>query len=265
MAENGDRISIARGAAGIERMQARFHGQAYAPHRHDTYAVGVTLAGIQSFRYRGEQWHCLPGQCHILHPDELHDGGSADGRAFGYRIVYVDPALVQQALQGAPLPFVGQPVLDAGHPALHGAARIWDLEDALDDAARTELVVAVADLLSAAAQRPAATSRLALHGLSRIRDAIATCPAERLGMDTLERLSGLDRWTLARQFRAAFGTSPSRFRIMRQLDLVRLLLRQGTPPARAAAEAGFADQSHMARHFRRAYGLTPGRWAALVA
>ena len=26
-------------------------------------------------------------------------------------------------------------------------------------------------------------------------------------MDELERLSGLDRWTLARQFRAALGTS----------------------------------------------------------
>ncbi|MGA7805171.1 AraC family ligand binding domain-containing protein [Bradyrhizobium sp.] len=45
-------------------------------HRHDCYAIGITLAGVQSFRFRGRQWHCVPGQCHILHPDEPHDGGT---------------------------------------------------------------------------------------------------------------------------------------------------------------------------------------------
>jgi hypothetical protein len=34
---------------------------AFAPHRHDTYAIGITLAGVQTFRYRSEQRHCLPG------------------------------------------------------------------------------------------------------------------------------------------------------------------------------------------------------------
>ncbi len=83
-------------------------------------------------------------------------------------------------------------------------------------------------------------------------------------MDELEGLAGLDRWTLARQFRAAFGTSPSRFRTQRQLDNVRRLLKRGTSLAGAAIEAGFADQSHMSRQFKRAYGLTPARWAALL-
>ena len=71
-----DRIEAAPGADGIERLQAHFHGQAFSPHRHDTYAIGLTVAGVQRFRFRGEQWQCLPGQCHILHPDELHDGGA---------------------------------------------------------------------------------------------------------------------------------------------------------------------------------------------
>ncbi|HUB15948.1 MAG TPA: helix-turn-helix domain-containing protein, partial [Acetobacteraceae bacterium] len=66
----------------------------------------------------------------------------------------------------------------------------------------------------------------------------------------------------ARQFRAAFGTSPSRFRTMRQLDLARRLLTRGTPLAQASIEAGFADQSHMSRQFKRAYGLTPGAWVS---
>jgi AraC-like DNA-binding protein len=258
-----DRIRIGSGAAGIERLEAFFMGQAFAPHRHDTYSVGITLAGVQTFRYRGEQRHCLPGQCHILHPDELHDGGAGTDEGFGYRIIYIDPRLVQVALGGSPLPFVRCPVVDALGLPEGFASDVWDIDAEIDDLSRSEVVVAVADLLVAAASGGMPKSATpAFAAVSRVRDLIAACPAERHAMAELERLSGLDRWTLARQFRALFGTSPSRFRTLRQLDDVRRLMRSGTSLAEASVEAGFADQSHMSRRFKSAYGLTPAAWVS---
>jgi len=257
-----DRIRLARGAAGIERLEAHLHGQAFAPHRHDTYAIGLTLAGVQTFSFRGRRWHCLPGQCQILHPDELHDGGAGDGGGFAYRIVYLDPALVQDALGGRPLPFVADPVHDLTRD---GAADIWNLDGELDEVARTDLVVTVGKLLTDAAAAPVASpGALALDALRRVRALIAANPSPPHAMAELERAAGLDRWTLARQFRAAFGTSPSRFRTLRRLDQARRLLSDGVAPADAAAASGFADQSHMTRQFKRAYGLTPARWTAAL-
>src|SRR5436190_4779398 len=107
----GDSIRVGRGAPGVERVEARFPTLAFSPHRHDTYAIGVTLAGVQTFRYRGEVRHCLPGEWHILHPDEPHDGAAGTDEGFGYRILYVDPFLIQDALGGVPLPFVADPVI----------------------------------------------------------------------------------------------------------------------------------------------------------
>ena len=50
--------------AGLERIEARFAGDAFEPHRHDTYAIGVTLQGVQTFQYRGEARFSMAGQDH---------------------------------------------------------------------------------------------------------------------------------------------------------------------------------------------------------
>jgi AraC-like DNA-binding protein len=259
------RIAIAKGCEGIERLEARFHGRAFSPHRHDSYAVGITLSGVQTFHYRGEARHCLPGQCHILHPDEIHDGAAGTDEGFAYRILYIDPYLVQDALGGRSLPFVRNPVIDLTSQQGRVLSAAWEMENEIDDLGRTDIIAAVADILRAASSDTAiASTALRLPGLLAVRSLIAARPADRHSVGELERVADLDRWSLARQFRAAFGTSPSRFRTLRQLDSVRRLVRSGGGLADAALAAGFADQSHMSRQFKRAYGLTPARWAAAL-
>ena len=260
-----NRIRMASAADGIERLEAHLYGQAFSMHRHDTYAIGMTVSGVQTFHFRGTQWHCLPGQCHILHPDEPHDGGTAAETGFGYRMAYVDPSLVQLAHGGIALPFVAHPVVDGTRLPPGRALEIWDLDEAIDDIGRTELVLAVVHLLRAASSNVAKRSApLDLGRLLRVKDLLAASPAKGHMMNELERVADLDRWTLARQFRMAFGTSPSRFRTLRRLDRARESIRGGSNLAQAAIEAGFADQSHMSRQFKLAYGLTPARWAAML-
>ena len=106
---------------------------------------------------------------------------------------------------------------------------------------------------------------IALAAVSAVREHLAAHPVEETRADVLERIAGIDRWTIARHFRAAFGTSPDRYRTMRRLEVARSAIAGGAALADAAATAGFADQSHMTRHFKRAYGITPGRWAAATA
>src|SRR5919201_3104724 len=105
-----DSIRFGTGASGLERAEVYLTACRFEPHRHDTYTIGVTTAGVQTFRYRGARRISLPGQLVVLHPDEIHDGapGTADG--FGYRALYVAPELVHAALDGSALPFVADPV-----------------------------------------------------------------------------------------------------------------------------------------------------------
>src|SRR6185312_2123771 len=97
-----------------------------------------------------------------------------------------------------------------------------------------------------------------------VREYIAAHACEQTPAETLERIAGSDRYTLARHFRRAFGTSPDRYRTLRRVALARAAIESGVPLAQAAVQTGFADQSHLTRHFKRTYGLTPGRWTALT-
>ncbi len=75
-------------------------------------------------------------------------------------------------------------------------------------------------------------------------------------LDILSQVSGRDRWSLSRDFRTLYGTSPWRYVMMRRLDFCRQRMRAGERLVDIAAEAGFADQSHMTRQFISRFGLS---------
>ena len=100
--------------------------------------------------------------------------------------------------------------------------------------------------------------------IEQARDLLEAAFSGGVTSDMLEEATGLERFTLARQFRRRLGTSPYRYLTMRRLDHAKARMRAGDSLAGAAAASGFADQSHMTRQFRRAYGLAPGRWRAIL-
>jgi hypothetical protein len=57
--------------------------------------------------------------------------------------------------------------------------------------------------------------RLDALALARVKDYLDAECGRTVRSEELERISGLDRYTLARQFRAAHGTSPYRYAQMR--------------------------------------------------
>ena len=265
-----DQIRFDEPHAGLQRLAARFGGHAYDLHRHETYAVGLTLRGVQAFHYRGARTASRAGQVMVLHPDEAHDGhaGVADG--FAYRMLYVDPGSISTALGGATPPFVPDAVAD--DPALSTllCEAFVDFPRALEPLAVDGVVGRLAERLASrgdSGRRPprgATAHRAVAHrAIERVRDFLVAEAPRTIASEELESVGGLDRFTLARHFRAAFATSPHRFQVGRRLARARTMIAEGTSLSETAAATGFADQSHLTRHFSARFGLTPGRWARL--
>ncbi|WP_439899874.1 AraC family transcriptional regulator [Paraburkholderia phymatum] len=263
---HGQRDWIRRAPAqgGVERIEAFFQHNGYALHRHDTYAIGRTLAGVQSFHYRRSERNSLPGGTIVLHPDEPHDGQAGTDEGFRYRMIYVEPALFQAALGGKPLPFIEGGLSDDPRLAAATQTLLQGIDAAMDpleqDDALYDLAHALDAVSGARPLRASADFRAALLA----RDYLHVALERPVTLDELAAASGRDRWSLSRDFRVFFGTSPHRYLTMRRLDAVREALLRGQTLADAAAAAGFADQSHMTRHFMAAYGVTPSRWLKML-
>jgi AraC-like DNA-binding protein len=265
---SADWMRSAQAENGVEFLEAWFQGHAYHKHRHDTYGICLTTAGVQAFDYRGAAEISTPGQVTVLHPDEIHDGHAGTEEGFGYRMLYVEPALIFEAVQmiygrACSLPFVRTPVVV--NPKL-SAAITGAFQSTREPLAIDSLIVQVAEGLVDAdpcCRQVAPPRRLDVAALERARQFLDTQKTRVVRSAEVQAVTGLTRYDLARQFRVMCGTSPYRYLLMRRLAYAREQIARQQPLVEVALEAGFADQAHFTRLFRATFGITPARYGAL--
>jgi AraC-like DNA-binding protein len=235
----------------VEAMHAHFTSHVYHRHSHESYSFGVTETGAQAFTCRHGRHVSGRGMVMAFNPDDPHDGHAAGDGGFTYRMVHIWPEFFA-SLTGTPLPLFRSPVIE-DPAALTGQVTELERYERLADAARL--------LARHAEARGPARGGPGLRVAARIRELIQDGAAD-LTADDLAAAAGCSRYAVYRAFTQAYGLAPSDYQRQLRVRAARRLLSAGVSPARAAAEAGFADQAHLTRWFRRYYGVTPGAYRA---
>ncbi|AJY09669.1 AraC family transcriptional regulator [Burkholderia dolosa] len=256
---------------GIESLRAHFSGHAYDPHDHDDMLIGYTEQGVQRFQCHRSLHTSVPGRAILIEPGALHDGHAPEAGGFTYAMLYLPQAWVDRAARRLNLPGL------AGVEAAFGHTLVDDrsLVDAIRQAfvalhgnegklARDQTLDRLLTRLGGELRDPAQSSATIVPpAIARVRDLLHAHVDANLGLDELAELAGIDRFRLTRLFQRAFGTSPHAYLVRLRLRAARRLLAAGRTPAQAAADVGFADQSHLGRWFRRAYRITPAAYRRL--
>lgn len=251
-----------------EVLLARFRRHSFAPHTHDRYVFGVITGGVEGFHSGGARHFATPGTLALVHPGEVHDGYPAVEEGWAYRMLYLDPALLQRAAAECGfrpsdgLPNFRDTVIN--DPAL--AARCAALFDQLAGGEALERETALLSVLAALVQRHSiggGNRRPLTPAIPSIRQAAARLqddPATPVTLDSLAEEAGVSPFQLIRGFRAAYGMPPHAFQKLTRLQQAERALRTGAAIASVAAECGFADQAHLTRAFKRFRGVTPGQF-----
>lgn len=245
--------------AGLLAMRAD-SSRSFARHSHDLYGIGVIDRGGQRSWSGQGAVQALRGDVITVNPGEVHDGVALAGQARTWRIVYLEPALLRA---------------DGGAPELTQAAlrderlracvdQLWRaVAQGADALALEEGVAWLQRCAPVAAPVSAPRVRGAAPALQRARERLAD-EACTPSLASLAAEAGMSRFQLLRAFAAAYGLPPYAWLLQRRLACARASIAAGATLADAAANAGFADQSHMTRTFTRFWGFTPGAYAAAL-
>jgi AraC-like DNA-binding protein len=261
---------------GVELLEAAFDTHVYERHIHETYAIGVTLRGVQRFWCRGATRDSTAGDVMAINPGEAHDGRSGAAGGYAYRMIYV-PAESLRAIADDALEHPGKEVYVSA-PILKDATLAAQLCAAWDslahpgprfagDALLYEALLGLA--MRHAGVRPACGRTVDAGALRRVKDCLHSRVEDGIRVQELADLAGMSRFQLTRQFQRVFGLPLHAYHLHLKLEEAKRRLRNGTPIVRIASELGFTDQSHLNRRFKGAFGMTPNTlrrsWAAGVA
>jgi len=267
-----DQMHSVESTSGLQLLEAWFAGDAYENHRHDTYAIGITDLGVQCYDYRGATQSSTPGSVMVLHPDEMHNGRAGSAEGFGYRMLYVEPVLIADAVRNitgryCPLPFVKESVCD--NPYLAQAVLLaadGSLANSESLAVDQVMLLLAQGLISAdrSCIDPANKVLFDTRAVDKVREYLDAFDDRVVHSSELENITGLSRYDLSRQFNKLLGTSPYRYSVNRRLDKARKLIGK-MPLTELALQCGFADQAHLSRLFKTTFGMTAGKYAKLNA
>jgi AraC-like DNA-binding protein len=258
----------------VECLRAACADVRFARHFHEGYALGVIESGALGFRYLGRDCLAPAGSVNMVVPGEVHDGHAASPAGWRYRMFYLDAPVVESVageLAGAsafspdfPGGVIQDPLLARELRALHLA--LEGGETTLLER-QNRLATILARWISRHSERP--PGALAPPGsepaaVRRAREYLRERAAQPVSLAELSQAAGLSGCRLNHVFSKSVGLPPHAYQIQMRVALARGLLAAGASPAKAAAETGFADQSHLTRHFRRITGFTPGAYGKIV-
>jgi AraC family transcriptional regulator len=84
--------------------------------------------------------------------------------------------------------------------------------------------------------------------------------AEPLGVQRLERISGLGSRRFSSEFKRVTGMSPHRYLMTLRVERAKRMLQHREPIAEIAVACGFSHQEHLTNVFRRFTSVTPGAY-----
>ncbi len=271
-----DEVQYSRSVAipGLVLSTARFSAFRFEPHYHLDCHIALVTEGVQRQSFRGESLLLSRGAIQLMPAGEVHDGIAGADESYTLQTFRLSPELLKglgEEITGKHhFPSQAAAVLRDSqlaeqllgmHAALQGNASadpLWT------DARTMDLFESLfARLLKPSPQ--AISGTLAPQQLVRVRDFMEAHLCDKLLLEDLALLLGLDRFRFLKLFKRTVGMTPHAWLLRLRLEkAVELIRRHRDMSITSVAHAvGFFDQSHFTRAFQAAYGVSPARFQRL--
>ena len=243
---------------GVELYRARIVRHAFQPHAHDAFGFGAIESGVERFRYLGADHLAPPDSIVLMNPGELHTGRAESADGWRYRMIYIDPEVVESVTGERGWWFDDVVRHDASN-ARHVTQLLDNLWQAREPLAFDSLLFSLLAELRKYARVPQAVKAHTLR-FDSVVDYLRAHLSRRVTLDELADVAGLSPFHFLRCFQKQYHVTPQQMLMALRLLEAKRLLASGETPSQVAAATGLSDQAHLTHAFAGRYGVTPARY-----
>lgn len=236
----------------------------YKKHSHEEYSLGIVDVGESSFWCEG-QFHDVRQKTLVFIPHSVIHACNPNGSLpWKYKMVYVQSDWVEGFMRSQGSETLTSPVIkDISQSKLFREFH-RHLRTLMSPVSFLEKEASLLALFERLGQddlkRVVLKDKNLQPKLQKIKEYIHTCFLEKITLDQLEEISGLNKYLIIRSFNQAFSIPPHMYQTLLRVNYAKRELRKSRPIIEVACEAGFYDQSHFHKAFKNQVGATPEQY-----
>lgn len=244
--------------------------QKFPNHFHEYYVLGFVESGRRFLTCKNREYIINAGDLLIFNPLDNHACAQVDNNALDWRGLNIEKDVMRhiaEEITGKDThPIFSSTVVHQSNavPALKDLHNMIMKER--KDFNKEETFYFLIEQLITDYTEPVVE---ALSQISReiqaVRDYMESNYTETISLADLSMVSGLNKYTLLRNFTMQRGITPYQYLSTIRVNKAKKLLELGISPVEAALQTGFTDQSHFSKFFKNFIGLTPKQYQDIFA
>lgn len=237
----------------VEIKLCRNNLHAYKPHVHNELSLGYIIEGSTDLTMNDRTIHYGPGDGVIIPPLMTHRCAPNDINHWAYIMLFVDFGYYSDVV------IFSQAKKLTGDQTrkLKGF-----IEQLLIEKIPDTLENILIELLLEFGEKDITETTTANSSdiVKTIHDYILNHVNDDLTLDKLQQISGLNKFSIIRNFKKLYLTTPAAYHLQYRVAEAKRLLSKGADVFDICEELRFYDQAHLIREFRKMYGITPGTY-----
>jgi len=238
---------------GVEIKLCRNDPHAYKPHVHNELSLGYIVEGTTDLTLNGSTIHYGPDDGVIIPPLMTHRCAPNDINHWAYVMLFVDPG------------YYGDLVTFNQAKKLIGnqlQRLVGFIEQLLTEKIPNTLENILIELLIEFGEDdiPETAAANTIDNIKKIHDYILNHVSDDITLDKLQQISGLNKFSIIRNFKKLYLTTPAAYHLQYRVAEAKRLLSKGADVFEICVELKFYDQAHLIREFKKMYGVTPGAY-----
>ena len=237
---------------GVEIKRCKNNPHAYKPHVHNELSLGYIEEGSTDFSFNDKTIIYRSGDGVMIPPLMTHRCAPKDIKHWGYVMLFVNPSYYSDVVT------FSQAKKLTGNEAQKLIGFIEQLLiEKIPDTLENLLIELLLEFGDNEISEFTTTDR---RDIQSIHDYILNHVNDLITLEKLQEMSGLNKYTIIRNFKKLYLTTPAAYHLQYRVAEAKRLLSKGADVFDVCEELRFYDQAHMIREFKKMYGITPGTY-----